>query len=171
MQTPTWNNVLRSVDVYTTHTHPPMQTQPKTPLFLSSLLRMLRNLSVICGWLELVSSLQKLTILLPTSSSFPECRVGGKTCPALFKRHIQGHEYFYQLHKIWHSLTASKTKKHEQFNKNKSLWFGNSFISVLPMQNCYGHERNRFWWFWLQRKKIKLFQWLEKLQELLLTRE
>lgn len=69
-------------------------------IFLSSLLRMLRNLSVVCGWLELVSDLQKLTILLTTSSSFPECRVGGETCPALLKRHIRGHEYFYQPHKI-----------------------------------------------------------------------
>lgn len=92
-------------------------------IFLSSLLRTLRNLSVICGWLELVSDLQKLTILLTTSSSFPECRVGGDTCPALLKRHIRGHKYFYQTHKIQHSSTTSKTKNMNNLTKINQVRF------------------------------------------------
>lgn len=130
--------------LYTLHTHTrPCRHSPKLPLFVSSLLRMFRNLSVICGWLELVSNLQKLTILLTTNSPFPECCVGGKTCPALLKWHLQGHKYFYQLHKIWHSSTASKTKNMNNLTEMDHCVLGIHLSLYSPCKIVT--ETNRFW--------------------------
>lgn len=63
-------------------------------LFVSSLLKMFRNVSVICGWLDLVSNLQKPIILLTTNRSFHRMPRGRENMHSTVKTAHTGAELF-----------------------------------------------------------------------------
>lgn len=109
-QTPTQNNVLRLMDAYITHIYTYVYIyiySPTNSLFVSSLLKMFRNLSVVCGWLDLVSNLQKPIILLTTNRSFHRMLRGRGNMHSTVKMAHTGAELFLPTSQ---NLTLSKRK-------------------------------------------------------------